>query len=159
MNTLVNTTVFTAIPGITEREDLSLVSFLHMVADDAHSKGESFVCEKMRAAAVALDEYRAGQRLAYPHPSSGYTLQPNEVRSVEIDPSHSKPDLSVGEVCNFMVAESDTIGGGVWATKQGLVSAERSDFRTTPELIVTSGGKRYAVIFTGHYYVGTPVEA
>ncbi len=155
MNTIVNTAVFSGIPGITDKEDAALVAFLHLVADDATDKGETFVAGKMRAAAIALDEYRGGQRLAYPHPGTGYTLHANDVRAVEIDPSHNKPDLGVGDVCSFMVAEANTIGAGVWASKQGVVSEGGFDFRTTPELVVTSGGKRYSVIFTGEYYVGT----
>jgi len=64
------------IPGDTNADDAALVAFLHQLSADANTHREYDVAARLRDAAVALDEYRAGLRLANPAMSTGYVLIP-----------------------------------------------------------------------------------
>lgn len=64
------------LPNATNREDKRLVEVLHYISAFARAQGEDFAAEMLSNAAVALDEYRAGQRLATPAEGSGWALVP-----------------------------------------------------------------------------------
>lgn len=68
--------IWTTTPGDTDADDAALVTFLHTLSADAAAHREYDVAAKLRDAAVALDEYRAGLRLANPAMSTGYVLIP-----------------------------------------------------------------------------------
>lgn len=68
--------IWTSTPGDTDADDAKLVTFLHHLSADALAHREYEVAAKLRDAAVALDEYRAGLRLANPAMSTGYVLIP-----------------------------------------------------------------------------------
>lgn len=68
--------IWTTTPGDTDADDAELVTFLHHLSADALAHREYEVAAKLRDAAVALDEYRAGLRLANPAMCTGYALIP-----------------------------------------------------------------------------------
>lgn len=62
--------------GATDADDARTVELLHYMSKAAARANEDFVATVLRDAATALDEYRAGLRLAMPHGSTGYQLLP-----------------------------------------------------------------------------------
>lgn len=62
--------------GATDADDARTVELLHFMSKAAARANEDFVAAVLRDAATALDEYRAGLRLAMPHGSTGYQLLP-----------------------------------------------------------------------------------
>lgn len=75
-------------PIVTTPDDptlIGLVHLLHLVSEDAGTHRETFVRDRLRDAAVALDEFRAGHRLVKPAEGSGYAL----VRLPEVPTSAS----------------------------------------------------------------------
>lgn len=62
--------------GATDAEDARTVALLHYMSKAAAESKEDYVAAVLRDAAIALDEYRAGLRLAIPHGSTGYQLLP-----------------------------------------------------------------------------------
>lgn len=66
------------VPDATRAHDRHLVERLHDIADRATEPLAGII----RDAAVALDEYQSGARLATPRPDSGYRLLPTSATSL-----------------------------------------------------------------------------
>lgn len=66
------------IPDATRAHDRHLVERLHDIADRATGP----LAETVREAAVALDEYQSGARLATPRPETGYRLLRTSIMSL-----------------------------------------------------------------------------
>lgn len=131
------------VPDAHAKEDAALVALLHLIAEDAGRHGKTFVQARVTEAAVALDEHRAGLRLATPAASTGFVLRPAApsapaphkaaakgaaeaahavYRNTAIPSTPLDTPLETGAQVRFMAPQGG-IGASVWAVKLGKVVA------------------------------------
>lgn len=177
-------TIAPTVPDATAKEDAKLVSLLHLIAEDAARHGESFVAARVADAAVALDEYRAGLRIATPAPSTGFALlrpaadapatpapaaaAPAPVRLHPLDyrtrgrieRDHQaglrapESPIETGTLVRFMAPQGG-IGPSVWAVKHGTVAAVCTDERGKTTYAILSGSELFDVAPTQILLVST----
>lgn len=123
-------------PGFYDKNDMALVQFLHLLAADALRHGEKYVSTWISDAAVALDEYRSGQRLAYPALHSNWALIP-KTQLPDMGPAINaawqvppvEPDcVQPGGLLRYCIADTHAQGGIAWRQCEGIVqSVDKTD--------------------------------
>lgn len=164
-------TIAPTLPDATAKEDAKLVSLLHLIAEDAARHGENFVAARVADAAVALDEYRAGLRLATPAPSTGYALlhpaadmqadAPAAARSAHRFDADAgtglrapESPIETGTSVRFMAPQAG-IGPSVWAVKSGFVAAVCIEGNGNTTYAIRSGNQLFEVAPTQILLVST----
>lgn len=118
-------------PGFYDKNDTALVQFLHMLAADAKRHGELYVSNWVSDAAVALDEYRSGLRLAYPARDSQWALVPKAqlpdlrpaINAAWAVPTVAPGSVEPGGVLRYYVADARAMGATIWALREGVVQS------------------------------------
>ena len=163
------------VPDAHAKEDAALVALLHLIAEDAGRHGETFVQARVTEAAMALDEHRAGLRLATPAASTGFVLRPAAPSAPDPRKAASKgaaeaahaiyrntPDrstplntpLETGTQVRFMAPQGG-LGPSVWAVKLGKVVATCQDADGKTSYGILSGTQLYEVVPTQILLVST----